>query len=156
MGMINTGLSLAKQKKENSYENSNSPSINPRSKSPSMQMPWNSQQGNSNKQDFTSYSSGSQFSNSQPSYSNNQQQKTNFNPSKLISQNKLEGKVSRERLADNFLGNKDISSNMIDTDQIHIIGPNLRNDAEWVQSYWKSPKLYSYKQLWFASEYEEI
>ena len=92
-----------------------------------MQMSWNSPQspqGNSIKQDFTNYQSGSQFINSQPSYSNSPQQKTNFNPSKLISQNKLEGKVSRERLADNFLGNKDISSNMIDTDQIHIIGPN--------------------------------
>ena len=128
--MINTGLSLAKQKKENSFQNPNSHSssaINPRNSNPSSQMTWNSQQfpqTNLNRQDFSKFQSGSQFSNSQSIYSNNNQQKTNFNPSKLISQNTLESKLSRERLHDNFLGNKDISSNAIDTDQIHIIGPN--------------------------------
>ena len=128
--MINTGLSLAQQKKDNSYQNHNAQAkqvINPSKNNAQSQMTWNSQpysQSNSNKQDVSNYPRGLQYGNLQSTYSKKQQQNTKFNPSTLISENKLNGKISRERLPDNFLGKKDISSNIIDTDQIHIIGPN--------------------------------
>jgi len=126
--MINTGLSLAQQKKENSFENPPYHSLQaviPRNLIPSSPTQWKSQQfpqTSPKKQAFSNFQSGVHLSNSQNTHK--KQQKTNFNPSKLISQNILESKLSQETLHDNFLGNKDISSNVIDTDQIHIIGPN--------------------------------
>ena len=108
--MLSTGLKLAQQSNKNSLYNQNvAEIIHPRNSQPSPQTSWSSVPIPSMTHD---------------KYPSNIQSADDFNPSKQISQNFVQSNLDYTKMPESSTKRNELETNSIDSEQIHIIGPN--------------------------------